>query len=215
MTDPRASALFSKYVEASITVPSVEQAWVLANLTRENVQWPLKDTETSTLGELVLIKTANLSTIYWLVYNLKVDISPLITKVVDRCIIAGYTWDQWSSLLAFCQPRCTPRCLDTNPSGPFVWTPLGRSIYCQQRETTRKLIEYGCRIPLGETLPSWAWEIQIDTEMRRERCRSAVIALIGVGRRSQKWRDLSGLFARELWKDRYHASWITAADATL
>lgn len=53
MTDPRASALFSKYVEASITVPSVEQAWVLANLTSANAQWPLKDTETSTLGELV------------------------------------------------------------------------------------------------------------------------------------------------------------------
>lgn len=213
MTDPRASDLFKEYVEASITIPSVEQSWVLANLTRENVKLPLKDIETSTLGDLILIKTANLSILYWLVTRLGVNISPYITTVVARCIITGYTWDQWSPLLLrYCQPRCSPWRLDTHPNGVFVWTPLGRSIFCDHRDTTRKLLEYGCRLPLEASLPSWAWEMQIEIDTRRDNCRKAVIALLGIGRRSQQWRDLSGLFACELWKHRYDPKWFINLD---
>lgn len=200
--------LFSDWLVATVQTQNRGFEWVCAHLTRENVHYALHEEDAQTLGQLILLKTTCIATMQHLVQKLGVDPTPVIVRMIDRCVMCGYHPSSWDYLFDYCRPKPNPASFTVlDHLGPFAWTPLGRAIYLDQTLTVRFFIEYGCHLPLDQKVPNWAWAIETDTHRRKERCRDAVIALLGVGRLQGCWRDLSRLFVAELWKRRYDPSW--------
>lgn len=203
MSNPRAVRLFNEWVEAK----KLNNQFIFTYLTRENVHWSLIDhvVHSKTLGELILLKTGSLSAITYLINVLGVDVTPHIAPVLSRCISWGTAAKHWRFLLDCCHPKCEPEQLTSN--GPFFWSPLGRAISMGDVDGVRVFLEYGCRLPLGESIPTWAWKIQ-DQVVCKKHCGNAIIAILGIGRRKRgPWRDLCTLFAQALWPLRYNQEW--------
>lgn len=217
--DTRALSLFSEWIEATVAKPSREWEWVQRNLSWETAALLFEQEEDgcTTLGEFILRKTCCLAVMSHLIKALGVDPTASINEVVNRCITCGFDVKHWKGFLDYCHPRPLPGDFSscaTNKS-PFAWTPLGRAVFLSQIRTVWFFCTYGCRLPLDEEIPSWAWEAQEEVEQRRRRAREAAMAFLGVGRRRQQWRYLAPLFAKEVWCTRYHKGWALPAPTPL
>jgi hypothetical protein len=74
----------------------------------------------------------------------------------------------------------------------------------------RKLLEKNTtRLPLAQSFPPWAWDIQDSVDQRRDCCRCAVVALLSLSQPGNplRSRDVMKMIAIQVWSTRFNQEW--------
>lgn len=148
------------------------------------------------LGEAILFETRNLQ-----------SIRHLIAQGIDFCDLAFITLFEWYL-------KCTPDEMydmlvqlnfapdllsDPNSAGWSPNTAVKCAIIGRHYGWLRVMLEYGCKLPRGMSLPDWVVKINMEVIVRKSNCKRATLVLFGIARfRKRSERDTIRLIAQKV-----------------